>query len=104
MSPMKKLLFAILLSMPMSMHSSFAADAGNVQQNKTEICAKEASGKSTEERYEYMRSCVQDKAIQEKPSGTQEAQQAKAKACKTEAEGMKGNDKKKHIKQCQKKK
>ena len=104
MTRMKKLLFAILLVTPMSMHSSFAADASDQRQNKTEMCAKEASGKSGDGRYEHMRDCVQEKAMQEKPSGTQEALQAKTKACRTEAEGKKGNDKKNYIKQCLKKK
>jgi Skp family chaperone for outer membrane proteins len=104
MTKMKKILFAILLATPMSMHSSFAADAGNERQNKTEMCAKEASGKSGDARHEHMRNCVQEKAIEEKPGGTQEALQAKTKACTTEAGDRKGSDRKNYIKQCLKKK
>jgi hypothetical protein len=51
-----------------------------------------------------MRKCVQQKAIQEKPSGTQETLQAKTKACTAEAESRKGSDRKNYIKQCMQKK
>jgi hypothetical protein len=98
---MKKLSGIALLLALFASHSAFAKDE---QQNKTEQCAQEASGKSVSERYNYMPGCVQKKAIEEKPSGSQEARKAKLKACTTEAKGQSEGHRKQFVKQCMKKK
>jgi hypothetical protein len=94
---MKKLSGIALLVTLFVSHSAFANDE---QQNKTEQCAKEASGKPVNERYDYMPGCVQKKAIEEKPSGSQEARRAKLKACTTEAKSQAEGHRKRFIKQC----
>lgn len=100
---MKKSSGIALLLVLMGTHASFAATIDE-QQNKTEQCAQEASGKSVGERYDYMPDCVQRKAIEEKPSGSQESQIAKRKACTAEAKSEPESHRKQFIKQCMNKK
>jgi hypothetical protein len=93
---MKKILFATIAGLCLTVSASYAAD--NKQQSKMATCNKEAGDKKGDERKAFMKECLS--AIKE----TKESpQQAKMKSCNVEAKGMKGDERKKFMSQCLKK-
>lgn len=93
---MKRLAFAILLSLPAFASTAFAATE---QQNKMTVCNKEATGMKGDERKAFMKECL-SKPTQ---SAAQKAQQDRMKTCNAEAKGKTGDERKQFMSQCLKK-
>lgn len=87
------LLLASSLILPAT---SFAADGANSQQNKMAQCNKDATGKSGEERKQFMSQCLSNKPAPE-------TQQQKMGRCNKEATGKKGDERKQFMSDCLKK-
>lgn len=87
------LLLAACLTLPTA---SFAADGGNSQQTKMAQCNKDATGKSGDERKQFMSNCLSNKPAPE-------TQQQKMGRCNKEATGKKGDERKQFMSDCLKK-
>jgi hypothetical protein len=92
--PMKKLLAALAMSMPLLSVPAFAAN--NSQQNKMVTCNKDATGKKGDERKAFMKECLSNKAVAAPPP----TQQQKMVSCNKDATGKKGDERKAFMKQC----
>jgi len=103
---MKKPTTIAMLLLSFAMTSAYAANNEQPEKprNETEICAQEAQGKSTADRYAYMKECVQRKDVEGKPSPSEETASAKKKVCTAEAKSHPTEERKKFIQQCMKKK
>ncbi|MDB5773889.1 MAG: psiF repeat family protein [Herbaspirillum sp.] len=90
---MKKLLAALVMSMPLLCQPAFAA---NAQQNKMASCNKDAAGKKGDERKAFMKDCLSSKPA----AAAAPTQQEKMKTCNADAAGKKGDERKAFMKQC----
>jgi hypothetical protein len=93
---MKKILFATLVGLSLTVSASYAAD--NKQQSKMTSCNKEAGDKKGDERKAFMKDC-----LSAKKESKETPQQANMKTCNVEAKGMKGDERKRFMSQCLKK-
>ena len=92
---MKKLIAALILTLPLAAAPVFAADAApTAQQNKMGACAKENKGLKGDEYKAAQKACLQ------KSSDAQKAQREKMKACSAENKGKKGAEFKAAQKEC----
>jgi hypothetical protein len=93
---MKKLIAALLLSLPFAAAPAFAADDAKptAQQNKMGTCNAEAKGKTGDERKAFMKECLKGK------SDGRKAQNQKMKTCNAEAKGKSGPERKAFMKEC----
>jgi hypothetical protein len=82
---MKKLIAALILTLPLVAAPVFAADGKpTAQQSKMATCAKENKGLKGAEYKAAQKSCLQ------KATDAQKAQREKMKACSAENKGKKG--------------
>jgi hypothetical protein len=92
---MKKLIAALMLTLPLAVAPVFAADgAPTAQQSKMGACAKENKGLKGDEYKAAQKACLQ------KSSDAQKAQREKMKACSAENKGKKGAEFKAAQKEC----
>ena len=92
---MKKLIVALILTMPLAAAPVFAADgAPTAQQSKMATCAKQNKGLKGDEYKNAQKECLQ------KASDGQKAQREKMKACSAENKGKKGAEFKMAQKEC----
>jgi flagellar biosynthesis protein FliP len=88
---MKKPTTIAMLLLSFAMTAAHAANNNEQPEkprNETEICAQEAQGKSTADRYAYMKECVQRKDVEGKPSPSEDTASAKKKVCTAEAKSL----------------
>ena len=76
--------------------ATLAADSNNPQQNKMAQCNQDASGKSGDERKQFMSQCLSNKPAAE-------TQQQKMGRCNKDANGKKGDERKQFMSDCLKK-
>ncbi len=92
---MKKLIAALILTVPLLAAPAFAADgAPTAQQSKMGACAKQNKGLKGDEYKNAQKECLQ------KASSGQQAQREKMKACSAENKGKKGAEFKMAQKEC----
>lgn len=98
---MKKLIAALILALPLTATSAFAADSAKpAQQNKMGMCNKDAADKKGDERKAFMKECLKKDGNPEKAADKKGAQQEKMKACNKDATGKKGDERKAFMKEC----
>ncbi len=92
---MKKLIAALILTLPLAAAPVFAADGKpTAQQSKMSTCAKQNKGLKGDEYKSAQKACLQ------KVSDGRTAQQTKMKACAAENKGKKGKEYKAAQKEC----
>ncbi len=100
---MKKLIAAIIVTLPLSATSVFAGDP-TPQQNKMAVCSKENKGLKGDEYKKAQKECLSKDGAPakatvatDKPAASQKEKMA---ACSKENKGLKGDEYKKAQKEC----
>lgn len=93
---MKKLIAALLFTLPFAVAPAFATDDAKptAQQSKMGTCNAEAKGKTGDERKAFMKDCLKGKEDGRK------AQNQKMKTCNADAKGKSGPERKAFMKEC----
>lgn len=92
---MKKLIAALILTLPLAAAPAFAADARpTAKQTKKPSCDSEAGDKTGNEREAFIQDCRAKRALGRK------AQQEKMKTCSAANKGKKGEEYKQAQKDC----
>ena len=92
---MKKLIAALILTMPLIAAPTFAAGAKpTAQEKKMASCSGQAGDRTGEQREAFMKTCQQNKR------DGRSAQQEKMKACSSANKGKKGEEYKQAQKDC----
>jgi len=101
---MKKLIAAIIVTLPLSLTSVFAADApATPQQNKMAACSKANKGLTGEEFKKAQKECLSKDATPAKAPVAADKpadQNQKMAACSKENKGLKGDEYKQAQKEC----
>ena len=102
---MKKLIAALLISLPLASSYAFAADnVKPAQQGKMSRCNKDAGDKNGDERKAFMKECLKKEGLPDKVADKvvdkRAAQQEKMRACNQDAVGQKGDKRKAFMKAC----
>ena len=92
---MKKLIAALILTMPLIAAPAFAADAKpTAHEKKMASCSGQAGDKTGDERAAFIKAC------QQKKKDGRKTQQEKMKACSSANKGKKGEEYKQAQKDC----
>ena len=102
---MKKLIAALLFSLPLAGSYAIAADdVKPAQQGKMSMCNKDAGDKKGDERKALMKECLKKEGVPDKVADKvvdkRAAQQEKMRACNKDAVGQKGDERKAFMKAC----
>ena len=101
---MKKLITAIIIALPLSASSAFAADPpATPQQSKMAACSKANKGLKGEEFKKAQKECLSKDAAPAKAAAATDKpgnQKEKMAACSKENKGLKGDEYKKAQKEC----
>jgi len=101
---MKKLIAAMIVALPLSATSVFAADPpATPQQSKMAACSKANKGLKGDEYKKAQQECLSKDAAPAKDAATADKpanQQQKMAACSKENKGLKGDEYKKAQKEC----
>ena len=101
---MKKLIAAIIVALPMSVMSAYAADnPATPQQSKMAACSKQNKGLKGDEFKQAQKECLSKNAPSANPAGASEkpvSQKSKMSACSKENKGLKGDEYKAAQKAC----
>lgn len=107
---MKKIIAAIIISLPFSAASVFAADPpATPQQNKMAACSKENKGLKGDEFKKAQKECLSNHAMPAKDAAPAKAvaatdqplnQKQKMSACSKQNKGLKGDEYKNAQKEC----
>ena len=98
---MKKLIAAIIVALPFSVTSVFAADAPvKPQQGKMAACSKANKGLKGEEFKSAQKACLSKDAAPATAATDKPSQKQKMAACSKENKGLKGEEYKKARKEC----